>query len=751
MSCGFSFKTKILSGIMATAVFSTVFLNLSVTQVSADEVSRMNNIMRHEYVNGGNWSCPEYSNLITTSDGGYMIFQGNEYSDDYLVEYYDSSFNFKRSQIIERELPVFGCFYTDGSNYYILSGQTNYAESDTVECYRLTKYSLAWSRLSECSMYDCDTVVPFDAGRADITSYDSRLVIRSTHLKYKTDDGLNHQSNITFFVDTSSMSLISKYLFAGYCSHCFNEYVTMDNDHVICADQGDAFPRAIAVQIEDKPITDNSGYDSFSLYPVLEFKGSLGDNETYADLGGLEVSSSSYIVVGNSIDQCENSNSDTRNIFVGTVSKADNSAHLNWLTDYDDSDNNNVGNPFLVKINDDRFAVIWSRDCVYRHRDITYTTAELDYAFVDGNGNLIGEVISESGLLSDCQPIYSNGYIIWYTFSNDNVNFYKINASTGELTAYNPLPVGYANISVPNILKSEDETEPPVEVVWGNKKLVEGVDYTAEFTFRSNKGYGFVEICGIGDYYGRAKESFEILEHAGWLNDNDRWYYYDDSLNLVVGWKSIGGHWYYFGDGYLYFDDGSSVFYSWECGAMVTGWKKIGGKWYYFDKSGAMITGWKQINNIWYYFGTDGAMATGWRLCGNSWYYFNSSGAMVTGWQMSGTDWYYLSSSGAMVTGWQQINGIWYYFESSGAMLTGWKASGGTWYYFNDSGAMVTGWKEVDGDWYYFESSGSMKTGWYCSGGTWYYFLRSGVMVTGELEINGITYIFNTDGACMNP
>ena len=69
-----------------------------------------------------------------------MRVQAGADANGYVVEYFDSSFTITGRKIVPQELPLFGGFYEMNGNYYILSGQTNKNESDSVEVYRITKY-----------------------------------------------------------------------------------------------------------------------------------------------------------------------------------------------------------------------------------------------------------------------------------------------------------------------------------------------------------------------------------------------------------------------------------------------------------------------------------------------------------------------------------------------------------------------------------------------------------------------------------
>ena len=58
---------------------------------------------------------------------------------------------------------------------------------------------------------------------------------------------------------------------------------------------------------------------------------------------------------------------------------------------------------------------------------------------------------------------------------------------------------------------------------------------------------------------------------------------------------------------------------------MQKGWIKDNGKDYYCDNSGVMQIGWKESNNKWYYLNPDGSMATNKTVDG---YYLASNGTM---------------------------------------------------------------------------------------------------------------------------
>jgi len=797
-----SFRSRIRAGLLLSVITAAFLLVVFASKTYAD-TARVNNLNKHDYAS--NSAAPSYSYMVSTSDGGYMIFEGAKSGNDYLVEYYDPNLNLKSTKTIAAELPIFGCFYSDGSYYYVLTGHLNNDQSSDVECYRLTKYNSSWTRLSSCGLYDCNTTTPFRAGSASITSSGDYLVVRTCHQMYKSSDGLYHQANLSFMVNTSTMTILdSQHVVfnesTGYCSHSFNQFVKFDGNHIIGADHGDAYPRAIAISYYKTDITTGKFTTSgVTMYKPLKFSGKTGNNMTGATMGGLEISGSSYIVAGSSMDQSDSATSSVRNIYIGTVSRTDGSVSLKWLTNYG-ADDTSAGNPFLVKINDNKLAVIWSKG---------YTVY---YAFIDGKGNLIGSIYSAPGYLSDCQPIYAGGAILWYAYDGTSDNFFRIEPSSGIFNVKKPLSISNAAVaSISAQTYNGKVIKPSPDVTFGDIKLVKGTDYTLSYENNIDAGTATVTIRGKGKFTGTKSINFKInpksiassaadqipaQKYTGYsvypavtVKDGDRTlqksvdYYTSFSNNKAVGkatvtingkgnykgsitadfyilkafsWYQEGGNWLYFKtDGYMaigWHQSGSSWYYFGSDGFMSTGWIDIEGKWYNFGSDGVMLTGWQEINKKWYYFEPDGSMVTGWRMSGNNWYCFGESGAMITGWLQSGGKWYYFGDDGAMVTSWQQIKGKWYYFEPGGAMVTGWRQSSGKWYYFDpSSGVMITGWKQISGKWYYFESSGAMKTGWHKSGDSWYYFEPGGAMVTGSRTINGKTYNFNSSGVCTNP
>lgn len=208
---------KFLSMFIVSSIICSFlsFVNVSAVTTTCTTYSGKN-VNAQSY---NNYSSTVKSYLTECSDGSLMRVQANAVSGKILVEYYDSAYNLKSTKLVDSELSIFGGFYSTDTNYYILSGQTNYNEDDSVEVYRITKYDTDWNRISSCGLYGENTYIPFDAGTARMISSGNYLLIRTCHEMYASSDGKHHQANVTIQVDMNTMTVtvnIQGLWIAGY-------------------------------------------------------------------------------------------------------------------------------------------------------------------------------------------------------------------------------------------------------------------------------------------------------------------------------------------------------------------------------------------------------------------------------------------------------------------------------------------------------------------------------------------------------
>ena len=413
----------VLSGAMAvsTAVSAGSFSAFAVAQCVAYSGSNVND---QDYVQ---WSDTVKSYLTVCDKGNYMRVQSGAIQGKLLVEYYSSDFEPLSTKLIDNELPIFGAFYDSGNNYYVLSGQENPKQNDSLEVFRITKYDKNWNKIKSCGLYGANTTVPFDAGSARMTHSGDHLLVRTCHEMYKSSDGNNHQSNVTIEVDMPSMTITDSYTGVmnvdyGYVSHSFNQFIKTDGNHIVALDHGDAHPRSAVLMKYNSDFTTGkffpSYYEKVSNIDVVTYPEYTSGHYNYtgAAIGGFDVSSSSYIVAQSTVDLDYINTSETRNVYVSAVSKDLSTNKLNKITSYAEG-TDSASAPQLVKINNNSFLLLWSRD------------TKVSCVKLNADGTVNGSIHTFEGSLSDCQPVIKNGRAVWYVYDKNNVTFNSLNLS----------------------------------------------------------------------------------------------------------------------------------------------------------------------------------------------------------------------------------------------------------------------------------------------------------------------------------
>ena len=439
---------KFATGVFAMAAVAAALIFTGGTSVTAKAAVNTKSDIEiatrlHNYSRS---ASPIGSYLVDIGNGNMMRVQFDYDSSNIYVEYYDSQYNVTGVRQLAPELPIYGGFYSGSDAYYIVTGQKNEEESDTVECYRITKYDKNWNRIGSAGLYDCNTFLPFRAGCVRMTEADGYLFVRTSHQMYLSSDGLRHQANVTIQFDENRLVITDSYTDVmnskyGYVSHSFNQFIKTEGNHLVAVDHGDAYPRSIVLTEYQTDFTNGQFISNMNYWKnpckstdLFEFTGEIGDNATGASVGGFEVTDSAYLVAANSINQEDTSDDrsrhDYRNVCIVGKSKRDGHTFVNWLTNLEGD--LSATTPYLVKINDNKYLVMWS----YQKRSV----GAIDYTYIDADGSQISPVYTMNGMLSDCEPVYINDTVVWYTSDSDgNVTFYGVDSNGNALGSLNGL------------------------------------------------------------------------------------------------------------------------------------------------------------------------------------------------------------------------------------------------------------------------------------------------------------------------
>ena len=375
------------------------------------------------------WSSVTNSYLVQNSDGTLTRLENT--SSGIVVENYSADGKKLISQrTISKELNLFGGFYSGKDYNYLVFGQNNTAESDSKEVVRVVKYTKSWSKVNSCSISGVNTTKPFSTGSLRMEEAGGKLYVYTCHEMYADSDGINHQANMLFTIDESSMSLTdSMYdvsnLTDGYVSHSFNQFIKADESgkYIYRVDHS-----------ESSNYTMNGSYLSVNGITLTKYKADgkstavsvsipvkfdmNKSNYTGASIGGFELGGGNCLIA---YAKDVSSSCKTRNVYISVTDELFNGTQNIALTNYGTSSKVTCRTPQLIKINDNLFLVMWEE---YNSSTGKTTTKTMT---VDSNGKTISKAVSHSFGLSDCQPVVcSDGMVKWYVTNNSKPTLYKL-------------------------------------------------------------------------------------------------------------------------------------------------------------------------------------------------------------------------------------------------------------------------------------------------------------------------------------
>ena len=380
--------------------------------------------------------------FLTQTESGYerVYYNGSVVR----IERYDTEFNKTGGMSIPMELSYWGGFYSDNDFYFLVEGEANTDEKDDAEVIRVIKYDKDWNRLGAASitgnlsLFGGDVRYPFDNGSVKMAEKDGILYIVTGHQSYVDPMyNMGHQGLLMMAVDIQNMtgSVVK-------CDnwHSFAQYIGIFNDDIYLLELSEGNRCTNLKKIE----TTSGRYRTTSI-SVFDYGGertSAWALATRAYVDDLEISSENILGLGSSIDQSQYDDytQDTSyNIYLTVTPLSDfskDATTVKWLTEYN-NDGKRFSGPSIVKINDNRFMVIWGEsgdtDETISAEDVL-SQYKVHYVFIDGAGNKIGREFVANAPWSDCHPILSGDKIVYYASNDLTVNFYTIDANTGSFT-----------------------------------------------------------------------------------------------------------------------------------------------------------------------------------------------------------------------------------------------------------------------------------------------------------------------------
>lgn len=329
---------------------------------------------------------------LGNSDYGFYEYRGNVASAEKAVYYknngnlhvisanmdnqrlYDYEYNasFKLISKKNMKLPynILGDIYVAPDNYiYIAVGQNNLKENDEQIVVKILKYDKSWKLKGTANINGGESNLfkgiysPFEAGQADMTLQGNTLILHMARKMYKGNDGLRHQSNITFFINKNTMQLDKGTYYKPYASHSFNQFVRSANGYTYYVDHGDAYPRSVVMNAVN-PSQAGREVDLFSI------QGEIGDNYTGLTVNNFELSGNKGLIVGSSkpnnyeINGVKGNNSSMRsNICLITTNSNGDRNSFRWITKYNPNTSTTVvSEPKMLKIDENHFVILYGEE-----------------------------------------------------------------------------------------------------------------------------------------------------------------------------------------------------------------------------------------------------------------------------------------------------------------------------------------------------------------------------------------------------
>ncbi len=441
--------------------------------------------------------------------GGFLRVEAT--TEGVWVEEYDENYQFLRHTTLPMELPLFGGFYEGTDDYFLAFGQTNSEEDDNKEVLRIVRYTKDGYRLGHASLYGGHTILPFYAGTLRMVQYGDFLYVHTARQMYTASDGKNHQANLRISIHIPGMDLTEEtaeaiYTGYGYVSHSFNQFVIIDEGRVVALNHGDGYPRALEINQYTDPAGQEGGFLKCVDNSIYEISGDMGDNYTGVTVGGFEASSTHYITAATTTaqDTRDHRYNGQRNMILILTPKEGFSSSTKStilpLTSYkDDVDDVNVSTPHLIKLESDRFCLLWTED------------GQLRYAFLDGQGKLLTQIYeTPNACLSDCKPMIYKDRLCWYVTKYSTPIFYTL-----SLTEPNDPEVIYKPLTLTLIPQGGSLEE-------------------TALTIRHGYPYGTLPTP-------QRKAAYTFL---GWYSSKTSGKLYtEDMIVEVVGDQTLYGHW----------------------------------------------------------------------------------------------------------------------------------------------------------------------------------------------------------------
>jgi hypothetical protein len=418
-----------LSGNDEPSASNPSFVRQKVDYTIRDSVDRVGNL----YISYQG-QLPSVMTFVN-EDGSVTVCSSDENAKITYIYEYSMNLESQRSFNIPNELGQLGAFTkdTDGNYYFFYGAETTNQNSENMAMVKCDKNGIKTKsfklKAKSNGRVDMDGIkIPFDAGTCRLELSGSMLAVYFAREMFS-----GHQASFGFVLDKDTFRRIDigavtnpsngKSLEMPYVSHSFNQFILPVENGFIFADHGDAYPRCFTFSHFQ---TDGG----LIRLQAFKFPGQVGQNATYAEMGGLAKTSRGYIfsgAYGRDINTA-------RNVLILTfdtnLSRC--SAPVN-ITSYT-KDDGHAGHPKIVALDTGRYLLLWEK---FRFSTQAANLVGQDptgyqstyMLTIDENGKALSEIQELKGVRLNINDV------LQYNPQNEKV-YWAINNSSKSITVY---------------------------------------------------------------------------------------------------------------------------------------------------------------------------------------------------------------------------------------------------------------------------------------------------------------------------
>ncbi len=315
--------------------------------------------------------------------------------------------------------PVWGGLYAAPDGYlYVFVGRDNPDENDQRDVLAVRRYDQD-GELSGTAFVKGGASQVFKGiyeawGSASMVLVGDRLVVHTARTMYIDEDGVRHQSNFSFEVDTATMTAREFESLDGespYASHSFNQHVVTVGDDLVFVDHGDAYPRGI--QVTTFGGYADGGHIIDAQTEPFTFMGDVGDNYTGSTVTGVVGGPTKLLITGTSVPHGNAIGGVTgydagfaQNAYLISQAPSGSGTTFTWLTEFDPNGDVHATEPRLVKISANRFVVLFSV--------VDGSATRLEYRLLDETGAVLAEASWPATRFgSASQPVLWDTSLVW--------------------------------------------------------------------------------------------------------------------------------------------------------------------------------------------------------------------------------------------------------------------------------------------------------------------------------------------------